>query len=99
VASRVALSSIQSFYATTCHHISEDDIFHNSDHDNLRLGIIFYFYLLVVGVRLGSLGMSTSFLSIVRIDNDEYEAVNGKRIDKGNRRIRRKFALVPLCPP
>jgi hypothetical protein len=45
------------------------------------------------GVRLSPLGIST------RMINDEREAVDGVRISKGNRSIRRKPALVPLCPP
>jgi hypothetical protein len=33
------------------------------------------------------------------IDNDDYGAIGGMRIGKGNRSTRRKPALVPLCPP
>jgi hypothetical protein len=33
------------------------------------------------------------------IDDDDYVAVGGMRIDRGNRNTRRKPAPVPLCPP
>jgi hypothetical protein len=33
------------------------------------------------------------------VDDDEYAAVGGIRIGRGNRSTRRKPALVPLCPP
>jgi hypothetical protein len=32
-------------------------------------------------------------------DDDDYGAVGGMRIGRGNRSTRRKPALVPLCPP
>jgi hypothetical protein len=32
-------------------------------------------------------------------DDDEYEAVGGMRIGRGNRSTRRNPAPVPLCPP
>jgi hypothetical protein len=33
------------------------------------------------------------------IDDDDYGAVGGMRIDRGNRSTRRKPVPVPLCPP
>jgi hypothetical protein len=33
------------------------------------------------------------------IDDYDYGAVGGMRIDRGNRSTRRKPAPVPLCPP
>jgi hypothetical protein len=33
------------------------------------------------------------------IDDDDYGAVGGMRIGRGNRSTRRKPAPVPLCPP
>jgi hypothetical protein len=51
------------------------------------------------GVRLSPLGTSATIWPIVSApddDDDEYEAVGGMRIGRGNRSTRRKPAPVPL---
>jgi hypothetical protein len=52
-------------------------------------------------VRLSPLGTSAANWPIVsaRMIDDEYGAVGGMRIGRGNRSTRRKPALMPLCPP
>jgi hypothetical protein len=54
------------------------------------------------GVRLSPLGTSTTVGLLYQprmIDGDDYGAVGGMRIGRGNRSTRRKPAPVPLCPP
>jgi hypothetical protein len=54
------------------------------------------------GVRLSPLGTSTTVGLLYQprmIDDDDYGAVGGMRIGRGNRSTRRKPAPVPLCPP
>jgi hypothetical protein len=54
------------------------------------------------GVRLSPLGTSATVGLLYQprmIDDDDYGAVDGIRIGKGNRSTRRKPAPVPLCPP
>jgi hypothetical protein len=53
------------------------------------------------GVRLSPLGTSATvgLLYQPRMIDDDYGAVGGMRIDKGNRSNRRKPAPVPFCPP
>jgi hypothetical protein len=53
-------------------------------------------------VRLSSLGTSATVGLLYQprmIDDDDYGAVGGMRIDRGNRSTRRKPAPVPLCTP
>jgi hypothetical protein len=54
-------------------------------------------------MRLSSLGTSTTNWPIIlhkpRTIDDEWGAVGGMRIRRGNRSTRRKPAPVPLCPP
>jgi hypothetical protein len=53
-------------------------------------------------VRLSPLGTSATGGLLYQprmIDDDDYEAVGGMRIDRGYRSTRRKPAPVPLCPP
>jgi hypothetical protein len=62
----------------------------------------YYFFLVSLGgVRLSPLGTSATVgLSYQpRMIDDDYGAVGGMRIDRGNRSTRRKPASVPLCPP
>jgi hypothetical protein len=59
-------------------------------------------HLFLGGVRLSPLGTSATVGLLYQprmIDDDDYGAVGGMRIDKGNRSTRRKPAPVPLCPP
>jgi hypothetical protein len=54
------------------------------------------------GVRLSSLGTSATVGLLYQprmVDDEDYGAVGGMRIGKGNRSTRRKPAPVPLCPP
>jgi hypothetical protein len=54
------------------------------------------------GMRLSPLGTSAIVVLLYQarmIDDDDYGAVGGMRIGRGNRSTRRKPALVPLCPP
>jgi hypothetical protein len=54
------------------------------------------------GVRLSPLGMSDTvglFYQHRMKDDDDYGAVGGMRIGRGNRSTRKKPAPVPLCPP
>jgi hypothetical protein len=52
-------------------------------------------------VRLSPLGMSATvgLLYQPRMIDDDYGAVDGMRIGRGNRSTRRKPVPVPLCPP
>jgi hypothetical protein len=53
-------------------------------------------------MRLSPLGTSANNWPIVPAvddDDDEYGAVGGMRISRGNRSTRTKPAPVPLCPP
>jgi hypothetical protein len=52
-------------------------------------------------VRLSPLGTSATvgLLYQPRMIDDDYGAVGGMRIGRGNRSTRRKPAPVPLCPP
>jgi hypothetical protein len=53
------------------------------------------------GVRLSPLGTSATDGLLYQprmIDDDDYGAVGGMRIGRGNRSTRRKPAPVPLCP-
>jgi hypothetical protein len=54
------------------------------------------------GVRLCPLGMSATvglLYQPLMIDDDDYGAVDGMRIGRGNRSTRKKPAPVPRCPP
>jgi hypothetical protein len=65
--------------------------------------LIFFFFLVSLGgVRLSPLGTSATVGQLYQprmIDEDDYEAVGGMRIGRGNRSTRRKPAPVPLFPP
>jgi hypothetical protein len=53
------------------------------------------------GMRLSPLG-TTAIVDLLyqpRMIDDDYGAVGGMRIGRGNRSTRRKPAPVPLCPP
>jgi hypothetical protein len=52
-------------------------------------------------VRLNPLGTSATvgLLYQPRVIDDDYGAIGGMRIGRGNRSTRRKSAPVPLCPP
>jgi hypothetical protein len=61
-----------------------------------------FFFLVSLGrVRLSSLGTSATvgLLYQPRMIDDDYGAVGGMRIGRGNLSTRRKPAPVPLCPP
>jgi hypothetical protein len=53
------------------------------------------------GVRLSPLGTSATVVLLYqpRVMDDDYGAVGGMRIGRGNRSTLRKPAPVPLCPP
>jgi hypothetical protein len=61
----------------------------------------FFFLVSWGGVRLSPLGTSVTvgLLYQPRMIDDDYGAVGGMRIGRGNRSNRRKSAPVPLCPP
>jgi hypothetical protein len=53
------------------------------------------------GVKLSPLGTSATVGLLYQprmIDDDDYGAVGGMRIGRGNRSTRRKPAPLPLCP-
>jgi hypothetical protein len=54
--------------------------------------------ILCGGMRLSALGKSVNNCPFVPA-SDEYEALGGMRIGRGNRSILRKFSKMPLCPP
>jgi hypothetical protein len=61
-----------------------------------------FFLVSLVGVRLSPLGTSATVGLLYQsrmIDYDDYGAVGGIRIGRGNRSTRTKPAPVPLCPP
>jgi hypothetical protein len=63
----------------------------------------FFFLVSLAGVKLSPLGTSATvgLLYQPRMidDDDNYGAVGGMRIGRGNRSTRRKPASVPLSPP
>jgi hypothetical protein len=62
----------------------------------------FFFLVFLGGVRLSPLGTSATVGLLYQppmIDDDDYRAVGGMRIGRGNRSTRKKPAPVPLCPP
>jgi hypothetical protein len=70
---------------------------HENQSDFIRL-----FFSYCGGVRPSSLGTSATVGLLYQprmIDDDDYGAVAGMRIGRGNRSTRRKPAPVPLCPP
>jgi hypothetical protein len=77
---------------------SVDEIWWNRPFINL---VFFSFSFSLGGVRLSPLGMSATvgLLDQPRMIDDDYGAVGGMRIGRGNRSTRRKPAPVPLCPP
>jgi hypothetical protein len=61
-----------------------------------------FFLVSLGGVRLSPLGTSATVGLLYQprmFDDDDYGAVGGMRIRRGNRSTRRKPAPVPLCPP
>jgi hypothetical protein len=64
---------------------------------------VFSFLLVSLGgVRLSPLGTSATVGLLYQprmIDDDDYGAVGGMKIGRGNWSTRRKPAPVPLCPP
>jgi hypothetical protein len=61
-----------------------------------------FFLVSLGGVRLSPLGTSATVGLLYQprmIDDDDYGAVGGMRIGRGNRNTRREPAPVPLCPP
>jgi hypothetical protein len=62
----------------------------------------FFFLVSLGGVRLSPLGTSATVGLLYQprmINDDDYGAVGGMRIGRGNRSTGRKPAPVPLCPP
>jgi hypothetical protein len=66
-----------------------------------KLAESFFFLISLGGVRLSPLGTSDTvgLLYQPRMIDDDYGAVSGMRIGRGNRSTRRKPAPVALCPP
>jgi hypothetical protein len=64
-------------------------------------GIMFFFLVSLGGVRLSPLGTSGTVGLLYQpwMIIDDYGAVGGMRIDRGNQSTWRKLAPVPLCPP
>jgi hypothetical protein len=63
---------------------------------------VVFFLVSLGGVRLSTLGSSATVGLLYQprmLDDDDYGAVGGMRIGRGNRSTRRKPAPVPLCPP
>jgi hypothetical protein len=60
-----------------------------------------YFLVSLGGVRLSPLGTSATVVLLYqpRMIDDDYGAVGGMRIGRGNRSTRRKPVPVPRCPP
>jgi hypothetical protein len=60
-----------------------------------------FFLVSLGGVRLSPLGTSATVGLLYQpwMIDDDYGAVGGMRIGRGNRITRRKPAPVPLCPP
>jgi hypothetical protein len=68
----------------------------------IRILVFSFFLVSLGGVRLSPLGTSATIGLLYQprmIDDDDYGAVGGMRIGKGNRSTQRKPAPVPLCPP
>jgi hypothetical protein len=69
----------------------------------MSCGLVFFVVVVSLGgVRLSLLGTSATAVLLYQprmIDDDDYGAVGGMRIGRGNRSTRRKPAPVPLCPP
>jgi hypothetical protein len=61
----------------------------------------FLFLVSLGGVRLSPLGTSATvgLLYQPQMIDEEYGAVGGLRIGRGNRSTQRKPAPMPLCPP
>jgi hypothetical protein len=62
---------------------------------------VVFFLVSLGGVRLSPLGTSATvgLLYQPRMIDDDYGAVGGMRIGRGNRSTCKKPAPVPLCPP
>jgi hypothetical protein len=62
----------------------------------------FFFNIVLSALRLSPLGTAATIGLLYQpqmIDDDDYGAVGGMRIGKGNRSTRRKPAPAPLCSP
>jgi hypothetical protein len=62
----------------------------------------FHFYIILSGVRLSPLGTAATTAPLYQtqiIDDGDYGAIGGMKIDRGNRSTWRKPAPVPHCPP
>jgi hypothetical protein len=75
-----------------------------AEHGTRNAPIVWFsFFLVSLGrVRLSPLGTSATVGLLYQprmIDDDDYGAVGGMRIGRGNRSTRRKPDPVPLCPP
>jgi hypothetical protein len=70
-------------------------------HSTVIWYLVLSFLVSLGGVRLNPLGTSATvgLLYQPRMIDDDYGAVDGMRIGRGNRSTRRKPAPVPLCPP
>jgi hypothetical protein len=70
---------------------------------NMRRAVFIFYFFFLGGVRLTLSPLGTSatvgLLYQPRMIDDDYEAVGGMRIGRGNRSTRRKPAPVPLFPP
>jgi hypothetical protein len=68
----------------------------------MRFKGVVFFLVSLGGVSLSPLGTSATVGLLYQprmLDDDDYGAVGGMRIGRGNRSTRRKPAPVPLCPP
>jgi hypothetical protein len=76
------------------------DLLHYSDNFNVWwIGSLFFFFLILSGVRLGPLGMAVTIWPITQALDDEPGAVSGKRIGSGNQSTSRNPTLMSLCAP
>jgi hypothetical protein len=66
-----------------------------------KTGLVFFFLVSLGWVRLSPLGTSATvgLLYQPRMIDDDYGAVGGMKIGRGDRSTRRKPAPAPLCPP
>jgi hypothetical protein len=83
----------------TSQAINNSSLFERTNRRHQALA--FFFLVSLGGVRLSPLGTSAIICLLYqpRIIDDDYRAVGGMRIGRGNRSTRRKPAPEPLCPP
>jgi hypothetical protein len=82
-----------SFHQRPTYHVFRPKVFTNQT---------FFFLVSLGGERLSPLGTSATVGLLYQpriIDDDDYGAVGGMRIGRGNRSARRKPAPVRICPP